>query len=236
LSEIDLDSSEIVKTPIQYMLMHGNINTEYYGGETKLQNQLNAFINLPINYIDNSDNFIEKDDKLIKWKKISPHFCSYNIKQKNIYVFVFIIIFILYNAFYAFSSIFIIKFAITKMNVFYYAIFAIIFIILQIIFIKFTKKFYDNIIRIDCIYTKNYDRLFIGTVKLRAKAYKDKFIFKMDQIEKFIVEERGYNEKCFLFKALVSNNYINICQIKGSTQRELEGFVNYLNEKLKIKN
>ena len=52
---------------------------------------------------------------------------------------------------------------------------------------KLSKKFFDNIYRIDCIFSRNFDRIFIGLVKYTKTSYANTFEFQMNNIDRFIL-------------------------------------------------
>ena len=102
---------------------------------------------------------------------------------------------------------------------------AIIYIIYKCIKLK-----KENIFRIDCIYSKDFDRLFIGNVKYTERSYVNTFEFKMENIDKFILEGAGYDN--FNLRVIFKNNESQtICNIKKN-QIDLEGLTYLLNERL----
>jgi len=111
-------------------------------------------------------------------------------------------------------------------------IFPIVNIILYILY-KIFKYCFDNIFRIDCIYSKNFDRVFIGLVKYTKTKYINTFEFQMNNIRRFILEREGTN---FNLKVQFKNNETQeICTLKNKTQEELEGLAYLLNERLSMK-
>ena len=98
-----------------------------------------------------------------------------------------------------------------------------------IIFLIITCLNY-RIQRIDCIYTSDFNKIFIGTTTINEKCYKNTYEFVLDEINRFYVKEN--NKKTFL-SVFVLNNDIDICEIINKTG--LYGFVSILNEKIKIK-
>ena len=105
-------------------------------------------------------------------------------------------------------------------------------IIFYIIY-KLAKKFFDNIYRIDCIFSRNFDRIFIGVVKHTKTSYVSTFEFPLNNIDRFILEKISY-EKHNLVVIFKNGEKQLICNIKKN-QEELEGLAYILNEKL-IKN
>ena len=99
--------------------------------------------------------------------------------------------------------------------------------------LKFT---FDNILRIDCIYSKNFDRIFIGLVKYTKTKYVNTFEYQMDNIDRFILENGGNNRnRIFNLKVVFKNNDIQqICTLRKKTKADLEGLIYLLNERLNI--
>jgi hypothetical protein len=58
-------------------------------------------------------------------------------------------------------------------------------IIVNIIYKCYRYK-HNNILRIDCIYSKNFNRIFIGLVKYTKTKYVNTFEYKLDNINRFI--------------------------------------------------
>ena len=113
--------------------------------------------------------------------------------------------------------------------------FPIVNIILYILY-KILKFYFDNIFRIDCIYSKNFDRVFIGIVKYNKTQYINTFEYQMNNISRFILEREGNSSNSnYNLKVVLKNNETeHICTIKNKTQEELEGLAYLLNERLNI--
>ena len=88
-------------------------------------------------------------------------------------------------------------------------------------------------LRIDIIYSKNFDRLFIGIMKNDEVAYIKKFLLNINEIDKFVIQKNNFNEIGFHLKSINKGNSLvqDICYI-NDTQNELEGLLYILNEKL----
>jgi hypothetical protein len=98
--------------------------------------------------------------------------------------------------------------------------------------IKCSDKY--NCIRIDIIFSSDYDRLFIGVSKNdNLSYYIAKFEYFLNDIDKFILQKNNIKDKGFYLKGIIKgNNMINdICYIED-VQTELEGLVYILNERL----
>ena len=106
-----------------------------------------------------------------------------------------------------------------KINPMYIIIFTLssLIIINSILYIryKWVKYYKENICRIDIIYSKDFDRIFIGLVKYTQTSYVNTFEFQMNNIDRFILERAGtqsYNLKA-VFK---TGEKQLICNIKRS--------------------
>ena len=107
------------------------------------------------------------------------------------------------------------------------------FVILNIIlYITYhcLKICFEKIYRIDCIFSRDFDRIFIGIVKYNRKSYVNTFEFQMNNIDKFILEKQNY-ENYNLIAKFKNNEKQLICNIKKS-KKELEGLAYLLNERL----
>ena len=95
------------------------------------------------------------------------------------------------------------------------------------------EKTFGGIMRIDCIYSENFDRIFIGIVNSDEKSYAQTFEFIMDNIDKFILQKFKNCENRFDLKVIFKDKQIqHIWHISDNTQRDLEGLAYLLNEKL----
>ena len=84
---------------------------------------------------------------------------------------------------------------------------------------KFIRMFFFNIVRIDCIYSKNFDRLFIGLVKYTRTSYAKTFEYQLNSIDKFVFQKYGGDDRNYILKAVLKNNEIQqICKIKDKGQ------------------
>ena len=96
---------------------------------------------------------------------------------------------------------------------------AIIFVFDLFIYIiyKFLKFKNENILRIDFIYSKDFDRIFIGLVKYTQTKYVNTFEFQK-------------NNTYFNLKVEFKNNGTQqICTLMKQSQDELEGLISFLN-------
>ena len=93
---------------------------------------------------------------------------------------------------------------------------------------KCCKYYNDNILRIDFIKSKDFNRIFIGIVKYTETQYVNTFEFQKDNIDIFIFETEGN----FNLKVIFKNNdkkSQQICALKNQTQNQLEALIRYLN-------
>ena len=115
---------------------------------------------------------------------------------------------------------------------FAYVLLTIILYFVGIIIASCCNKKID-FLRVDMIYSRYFDRLFIGVVKNDEKEYISKNIFKLDEIDKFVIQKNNINEQGFHLKYITKGNgqiqdivYIN------DNESELMGLIYILNEKL----
>ena len=91
----------------------------------------------------------------------------------------------------------------------------------------------SQFLRIDMIYSKDFDRLFIGVVKNDESAYISTYLFKLDEVDKFVIQKNNINDPGFHLKSIDKRSGLiqDICYI-NEMQTELEGLMYILNEKL----
>ena len=95
---------------------------------------------------------------------------------------------------------------------------------------KCIKSIKENIFRIDILYTSDFDRIFIGLVKYTETSYVNTFEFKINNINRFILDRigPGNNNLIVIFK---NNESQLICNLKKYLF-DLEGLTYILNERL----
>ena len=99
------------------------------------------------------------------------------------------------------------------------------------------SKITSDILRIDFIYSKNFDILFIGLVNNNEKSYANTFEFNMATIDIFILQKISYQETGFNLKVVFKDKSEQlIYSLKKGTQEDLKGLVFILNERLKGNN
>ena len=104
--------------------------------------------------------------------------------------------------------------------------------IIMFILYKVLKSKIDY--RIDCIYSKDFDRVFIGIVKYQNTKYANTFEFQMNNISRFILEKEGKSsDKTYILKVVFKNNETQrIFPITNKSREDLKGLAYLLNERL----
>ena len=240
LKDIDLDSSNIKQKPAQFFYSFDNIDIDY-----ELEKNLNDFVGSlyfynPLlfninNYMKKGNDYNDNQYDLSEYMKFSDNFFTYHFLSRlnsscldciKYILFLFLNLVILGGTVSLLSL---------KNILFYRLIGALAFLVVNIIFClicKWVKVCKENIYRIDCIYSKDFDRIFIGLVKYNKKSYVNTFEFHMNNIERFILEKQG-SKVIFNLKVIFKDkNSQQICSIKNKTKENLEGLAYLLNEKL----
>lgn len=94
------------------------------------------------------------------------------------------------------------------------------------------KLCFEKMYRIDFVYSRNFDRIFIGIVKYTKTSYINTFDFNMNDIERFILEKQGNNESYNLKVIFKNKDSQQICRLKNRTKNELNNLAYLLNERL----
>jgi len=249
LVDIDLDTSNIKQKPAKFFYSFSNISIGNYGYK-QFAKVLNNFIGHSDNYDNplffNINKYLKKthviyyfSQVLSKYMKFSDHCFTYHLKHplgSSCVDIIFIIISVLINFVTISGAIVLLT---SKNDTIIKLIGVIVFpianIILYILY-KIFKYCFDNIYRIDCIYSKNFDRVFIGIVKYTKTKYINTFEYQMNNISRFILEREGNGSQTnFNLKVVFKNKESQqICTIKNQTQDKLEGLAYLLNERLNI--
>ena len=110
----------------------------------------------------------------------------------------------------------------------------LIFIINFIYCHKEKKRVQIRISRINIIFSKNFDRIFIGLVNYKEELYLNTFMYDINSVERFILEpiDKKWN---YLKVVLKTQEVINLCQIDDN-ETTLEGLLYILNERLSKSN
>ena len=245
LKDIDLDTSNIRKEPANIYYSYDYVNLGKYN-EKQLTDELNNFIGSSDNYENplffKIKEYMNKNKEkkrfqrnkqneyLSDYMKFSEHFFTFHLSSNYIksrsYFFVAVLII---NCSIAPIGINLLIFR-EKIHLKIIGFVLIVIPNIILIIMNICLKNKNNIYRIDCIYSKNFDRIFIGLVKNNKKSYVNTFIFETNNIERFILEKEGiedYNLKV-IFKG---NESQEICNLKNETQENLEGLAYLLNER-----
>ena len=107
-----------------------------------------------------------------------------------------------------------------------------IFLLLNILYIIYCCKGFKEILRMDIIYSNNFDKLFIGLVNYKEEKYLKTFSFDINNIEKFILNpyKNCCTEKLMLKVIYKNNDSLYICSY--SKESKLEPLLYILNEKI----
>ena len=94
-----------------------------------------------------------------------------------------------------------------------------------------------NYLRVDVIYSNDFDRIFIGALNNEENkvdcTYQSSAVFNINDISKFVLQKISIKEDGFHLSAIYKGSNINkeICYIKDS-QLELEGLIYILNKRI----
>ena len=104
----------------------------------------------------------------------------------------------------------------------------VLFHLLVYFLYKCCKSSKENVLRIDFIYSKDFERIFIGVVKYTETKYIKTFELQKNDINKFIYERVG--DINFNLAVLLKNDKLHqICTLKKQREDELEGLICFLN-------
>ena len=175
--------------------------------------------------------------KLSKYIKISDAYFSFYFNElRNNCCFICLFSFIMIIGFFSFFSL--LTFIYEKDYIFLFIVIGGILCISILTLIIFLLQHINKkkiIKRIDIIYSNNFDKIFIGLVNYNENIFLKTFLFDINSIEKFILENKGEKNKNNLKIILKNKEIQTICQI-DETESALEGLLFILNEKLNINN
>ena len=241
---IDLDTSNIKKKPVKFFYTFKNVRN-IRNAKEKYTSDLNNFFGISDNNSNplffNINNYIKKkantrayysSEQISNYMKFSAHLFTYHFMLYSLIDHIMLIICVILN-----GTVIIIAYKLlyeVEKPFKYYGFysFVILNIILYIVY-HCLKMCFEKIFRIDCIFSRDFDRIFIGIVKYNKTSYVNTFEFQMNNIDRFILEEKS--SKNYNLNVQFKNNEKQlICNIKKN-QKELEGLTYLLNERL-IKN
>ena len=218
LVDIDLDKSNIKQKPAKLYYCFTHFSTEKYN-YTEYTSLLNNFIGSSNNH---------NNPFFGNYTKLSNHFITYHFYQSkdictNLGRKIIIIVFIM-GLFSLIAFIIIGKYD----NFIEKTLFIPVIIIFIYAVIK-TIILCDKIpCRIDCIYSKNFDRFFIGLVKNTKTSYIKTFEYQTNNIDKFILTKKD-NMKFELKVIFKNGDTQQMYEIKKKDEDELKELVNLLN-------
>ena len=242
---IDLDDSNIKQKPAKYLYYFDNYSLLKYQS-LELARQLNYFVGSPRNYKNplcfNINKYLKKKRRYhygsSSYMKFSDHFFIYHLLgefNKSRISGCFPLFVAIMNCIFFIIAMFLLAIDNKKIRLIL-VIFPLVANITFYILYKCLTFTFDNILRIDCIYSKNFDRIFIGLVKYTKTKYVNTFEYQMDNIDRFILENGGNNRnRIFNLKVVFKNNDIQqIFTLRKKTKADLEGLIYLLNERLNI--
>ena len=255
LKSIDLDNSTIKQKPAELLYSFSNVMIRKYN-KRQIIEVLNDFVGSSRDYknpllFDINTYIKDKTKKLDnlqkrKFMKFSRHFfvyyLGYDINDSDYGCFDFFIIAVgVHIDLFLIIPLVMILLNISeednriKITLLFIMIITLVNIILYILY-KCLKLKIKDLFRIDCIYSKKFDRIFIGLVNFNKIKYYT-FEYQMNNINRFIYEkEENSNKNSFHLKVVFKNNdFQQICTLKDQSENELEGLISLLNKRLIIK-
>ena len=241
--EIDLNKSTINTIPAKIFYYYNNllINKE---DKIILKNNLNNWINSPTIYnnpltpIMNEHLNINRKKNINIFIKLSEYFSIFYIKNpftKNtnngcmlfLYFFLPSLLFFSIASFGLYN-----KFDEDTGLIVCFICISLFFIVSFVAFLIITIK-NNAIIRIDCIYSKDFENMFIGFVKMDEKSYRNTFKSKMSNIKEFILENKDNDLKKTVLKVVFNNGSIqDIYQLDDTSINEPKELIEHLNKRL----
>jgi hypothetical protein len=172
---------------------------------------------------------------LMRLMRFSDYFITYHVRDPNEKFKVnkcgCLTIYIIINIWLCFMMTFVVILGMGITNVFFYVLLIISPSLLFDIIVYLVEACLSNrILRIDCIFSSDFDRIFIGLTTINEKKYKNTFEFQLNEMNKFIINE--YNNLTFFSVRMNNNNITDICNITNKEDIDLDDFVSLLNEKL----
>ena len=112
---------------------------------------------------------------------------------------------------------------------------SIMFLIPLIIIIVIMYIACTSLLRIDIIFSKNFDTVFIGLIK-RLGSYKRTFISDINSIDRFILDPYKNSNNKFILKVVYKDKNIREIFRINENKNNLEGLLFMLNQKLNSNN
>ena len=238
--------------PLKYLHYIKNINVNKFGGLNQLNIILNEFIGISNNmqnplYFDiniylnrpqnmvfqsNYNKYIKINDKYYSYYRSEPipksyKWCLFKVLLATVYIYAFILSMTVVKEDSREEDDF--EYTIIMLGLLLAWLYCLIFSIYSCV--KNIKK--NNFLRLDIIYSNDYDKIFIGKV-MDETSYSSTNLFNLNDIDKFVLQKYKAKERGFHLLAFYKGNtFVNdeICYIEDA-QLELEGLVHILNERL----
>ena len=241
LVDIDLNESNIRRKPVKCIYSFEKVHFEF---DDDYMAKLNEFVGVSKDcslFSFNINSYLaDKNLKLdtvksFKYNYFSEHFFSYKIinEKNNKKLSLCQICILIFTTFVIIFAIPILTAFVLGIidGIYINALFALIFVLLIILFLYFMYDCYNSlegkIKRIDFIFSKDFNTLFIGLVKYTETKYVATFEFQKNNITRFFYERADNN---FNLKVQFKNNETQqICTLKKQTQLELEALICFLN-------
>ena len=190
----------------------------------------------------NRELFYENNDSIVNsLLKFGVHFFTFYLisplKRQTLYYDVIILFIYIFNTlFFALGLIFTFSIEGELLLGLIFLLVTIIFpISIFFIFYSCNKCYCSNDTRIDFIYSKDFDKIFIGIVNYKQNRYSKTFEYQMDEIERFLVQQPEALNGNSTFKVVLKNKRIDeIQQFIEIDRNDKEGLEYILNGKLNI--
>ena len=225
---LELNENKIKTKPVNFYYYYDDIAYEENETENAFRDRINRFICPEYNYSENDFNYESKNKEVVPNRLFIHNLIGLNEMTCFDIFILFITSFLNYIGlcYLLFRFIEEKEFNSNIMVIYYIPTYNIILYIIY----KCFKKFKENVVRIDCMYSKNFDKIFIGLVKYTKTSYAKTFEYEINNIEKFtlIKEGKNFNLKVELKKKGIEHIYT----IKKRTEEDLEELISFLNRRL----
>ena len=229
---IDLDNSDIRQKPAKFLYYFENITNSKYN-INKLENDLYDFIEINKYSFSRDPGYYRIGGSTYEGKFNENFFTFHILNPINASCFdcLIITLSVILNSANIIGILVMLMISNKNMLLVLVCSLIIVNIFLYILYSCIKSKI-ENIYRIDCIYSKDFNRIFIGLVKYTKTSYVNTFEYQINDINSFILQQAG-DDKIFNLKVVFKDKEKQqICRIKGYTQEQLRGFAFLLNERL----
>ena len=241
-SEIDLNTSDVQNLPIKNLYhIFTDLKRNIYTTESIRQFLgINLEIENPVifniyKYMGTSGiNPTFSDYKLSRYMKFSNHFFTYFLKEpccyfgKNVPIIMAVF-------FFSYLLPYFIMFSLQIFNIFGMVCYLIVMFVVFVIFLIYNlNTIIKHSLRIDIIYSNNFDTIFIALLTSNGHFYKNKFIHDINSIERFILENYKNSNNKSILKVAYRDKTVEDIFIINESQNDLDGLLFILNEKLNV--